>query len=133
MNILVLFPFGGILFTNLDIITYNLQKEFSTKFQLWHDSLGGDAIGLTWEKSYPSKVYNLCIYCWFSAKYINEFLNPCKWIFWSLFFLSFSKKRKQEEVVKEGYDPRKVLKAVGEVGKGFVRSIYFLKPPRLAN
>lgn len=75
----------------------DLEKEFSTKFQLWHDSLGGDAIGLTWEKSYPSK------------------------------------KRKQEEVVEEGYDPRKVLKAVGEVGKGFVRSIYFLKPPRLAN
>lgn len=36
-------------------------------------------------------------------------------------------------VEEGGYDPRKVLKAVGEVGKGFVRSIYFIKPPRLAN
>ncbi|XP_004512044.1 uncharacterized protein [Cicer arietinum] len=75
----------------------DLEKEFSTTFQLWHDSLGGDAIGLTWGKSCSSK------------------------------------KRKQEEVVEEGYDPRKVLKAVGEVGKGFVRSIYFLKPPRVTN
>ncbi|WJX55563.1 hypothetical protein P8452_41325 [Trifolium repens] len=75
----------------------DLEKEFSTTFQLWHDSLGGDAIGLTWRKSHPTK------------------------------------KRKQEEVVEEGYDPRKVLKAVGEVGKGFVRSIYFLRPPRIAN
>ncbi|KAK2426733.1 nucleolar protein [Trifolium repens] len=75
----------------------DLEKEFSTTFQLWHDSLGGDVIGLTWRKSHPTK------------------------------------KRKQEEVVEEGYDPRKVLKAVGEVGKGFVRSIYFLRPPRIAN
>ncbi|CAI8588694.1 unnamed protein product [Vicia faba] len=75
----------------------DLEKEFSTTFKLWHDSLGGDVIGLTWGKPCPSK------------------------------------KRKQDEVVDEGYDPRKVLKAVGEVGKGFVRSIYFIKPPRLAN
>ncbi|CAJ2646395.1 unnamed protein product [Trifolium pratense] len=75
----------------------DLEKEFSTTFQLWHDSLGGDAIGLTWRKSSPTK------------------------------------KRKQEEVIEEGYDPRKVLKAVGEVGKGFVRSVYFLRPPRIAN
>ncbi|XP_019423401.1 PREDICTED: nucleolar protein 6 isoform X2 [Lupinus angustifolius] len=46
---------------------------------------------------------------------------------------SSKKKRKQEEVVEEGHDPCKVLKAVGEVGKGFVRSIYFLKPPRVTN
>ncbi|XP_027359754.1 nucleolar protein 6 [Abrus precatorius] len=73
----------------------DLEKEFSTTFQIWHDSLGGDVIGLTWGESYSSK------------------------------------KRKQEEVVDEGYNPGKVLKAVGEVGKGFVKSIYFLKPPKL--
>ncbi|KAE9596604.1 putative Nrap protein [Lupinus albus] len=44
-----------------------------------------------------------------------------------------SKKRKQEEVVEERHDPSKVLKAVGDVGKGFVRSIYILKPPRVTN
>ncbi|KAF7828859.1 nucleolar protein 6-like isoform X1 [Senna tora] len=45
-----------------------------------------------------------------------------------------TKKRKQEEVEEEKeHDPRKLLKSVGEVGKGFVRSIYFLKPPRLSN
>ncbi|KAG4973352.1 hypothetical protein AAZX31_11G066800 [Glycine max] len=71
----------------------DLKQEFSTTFQVWHDYLGGDVIGLTWGESYPSK------------------------------------KRKREDVV----DPCKVLKAVGEVGKGFVRSIYFLKPPKLMN
>ncbi|XP_028775663.1 nucleolar protein 6 isoform X2 [Neltuma alba] len=45
-----------------------------------------------------------------------------------------SKKRKQEEVVeKDEYDPSKLLKSVGDAGKGFVKSIYFLKPPRLSN
>ncbi|KAK7307534.1 hypothetical protein VNO77_40695 [Canavalia gladiata] len=75
----------------------DLEKEFSTTFQLWHDYLGGDVIGLTWGESYSLK------------------------------------KRKQEEIVDEGHNPHKVLKAVGEVGKGFVRSIYFLKPPKLMN
>nr|KYP66767.1 Nucleolar protein 6 [Cajanus cajan] len=72
-----------------------LLQEFSTTFQVWHDYLGGDVIGLTWGE------------------------------------LPSSKKRKLEEVVEEEeYNPSKVLKAVGELGKGFVRSIYFLKPPR---
>ncbi|KAK7252913.1 hypothetical protein RIF29_37189 [Crotalaria pallida] len=75
----------------------DLEKEFSTTFKVWHDSLGGDVIGLTWGES------------------------------------NSSKKRKQEEVVEEGLNPCKVLKAVGEAGKGFVRSIYFLKPPRVTN
>ncbi|KAL3039003.1 hypothetical protein AAZX31_01G163500 [Glycine max] len=76
----------------------DLKQEFSTTFQVWHDYLGGDVIGLTWGESYPSK------------------------------------KRKHEEVVvEEEYNPCKVLKAVGEVGKGFVKSIYFLKPPKLMN
>ncbi|XP_057421446.1 uncharacterized protein LOC130715357 isoform X2 [Lotus japonicus] len=74
----------------------DLEAKWSTTFQVWHDSLGGDVIGLTWGKSNSSK-------------------------------------RKQDEVVEEEHNPHKVLKAVGEVGKGFVRSIYFLKPPRLMN
>ncbi|ESW28940.1 hypothetical protein PHAVU_002G030700 [Phaseolus vulgaris] len=39
-----------------------------------------------------------------------------------------SKKRKHEEVADEEDNSWKVLKAVGEIGKGFVRSVYFLKP-----
>ncbi|KAG8659917.1 nucleolar protein 6 isoform X2 [Manihot esculenta] len=67
----------------------DLQGKFNT-LKLWYDSLGGDAIGLTWE----------------------------------------TKKRGREEA-GEGEDPVDVLRAVGEVGKGFVRSVYFLKAPRL--
>jgi U3 small nucleolar RNA-associated protein 22 len=33
-----------------------MQKEFSDMFKVWYDSLGGDAIGITWEK-FSSKVY----------------------------------------------------------------------------
>jgi len=47
------------------------------------------------------------------------------------FFLSLKRKREEEEVVDEKHNPWKVLKAVGEIGKGIVRSIYFLKPPSL--
>ncbi|QCD91028.1 U3 small nucleolar RNA-associated protein 22 [Vigna unguiculata] len=75
----------------------DLKNEFSASFQIWHDYLGGDIIGLTWGESYSSK------------------------------------KRKHEEVVDEEYNPLKVLKTVGEIGKGFVRSVYFLKPPKLRN
>lgn len=74
----------------------DLEKEFSNMFKVWYDSLGGDAIGVTWER--------------FS-----------------------SKKRDREEAGEEGEDPVDVLKAVGEVGKGFVRSVYSLKSPRLMN
>ena len=34
---------------------------------------------------------------------------------------------------EEGKDPVDVLKAVGEIGKGFVRSVYSLKSPRIMN
>ncbi|KAK7342302.1 hypothetical protein VNO80_25249 [Phaseolus coccineus] len=43
-------------------------------------------------------------------------------------FIRDLKKRKHEEVVDEEYNPWKVLKAVGENGKVFVRSVDFLKP-----
>lgn len=34
---------------------------------------------------------------------------------------------------EEGKDPVDVLKEVGEVGKGFVRSVFLLKAPRRMN
>ncbi|XP_021908004.1 LOW QUALITY PROTEIN: nucleolar protein 6 [Carica papaya] len=71
----------------------DLEKEFIT-LKLWYDSLGGDAIGLTWDGTY-------------------------------------SKKRERDEEGGEGKYPIDVLKAVGEIGKGFVREIYLLKAPRL--
>ncbi|MED6181320.1 hypothetical protein PIB30_018258 [Stylosanthes scabra] len=75
----------------------DLEKEFSNTFKLWHDSLGGDVIGLTWRESCSSK------------------------------------KRKPEEDANEAHNPSKVLKATGQVGKGLVRSILFLKPPKPTN
>lgn len=33
------------------ICLIDLQREFPDTFKVWYDSLGGDAIGLTWEKS----------------------------------------------------------------------------------
>ncbi|XP_059457350.1 uncharacterized protein LOC132187164 [Corylus avellana] len=77
----------------------DLEKEFSDTFKVWYDSLGGDAIGITWEK--------------FQSKKRSREEEP------------------GEEAGEEGKDPVEVLKAVGEVGKGFVRSVYFLKAPRL--
>ncbi|XP_064957513.1 uncharacterized protein LOC135581344 isoform X1 [Musa acuminata AAA Group] len=32
----------------------DLKREFPNTFKVWHDSLGGDAIGLTWEKKVSS-------------------------------------------------------------------------------
>lgn len=40
----------------LILSSLHLQKEFPNKFKVWYDSLGGDAIGLTWEQS-GSKVH----------------------------------------------------------------------------
>ncbi|XAR73269.1 hypothetical protein NMG60_11007182 [Bertholletia excelsa] len=73
----------------------DLEREFPNVLKVWHDSVGGDAVGLTWEKL-------------------------------------LSKKRGREAVTEED-DLLDVLRTVGEVGKGFVRSIYFLKAPRLSN
>jgi U3 small nucleolar RNA-associated protein 22 len=49
----------------------------------------------------------------------------------SLEFVYLSQKRDREEASDE--DPIDVLKAVGEAGKGFVKSVHFLKAPRLMN
>ncbi|XP_058203869.1 uncharacterized protein LOC131318082 [Rhododendron vialii] len=71
----------------------DIEAKFPNKFKVWYDSLGGDAIGLTWEQS-------------------------------------GSKKRGREEIAEEE-DLFNVLKSVGEAGKGFVRSIYLPKAPKL--
>ncbi|GFY86381.1 hypothetical protein Acr_05g0000200 [Actinidia rufa] len=73
------------------------QKLFPDTLKVWYDSLGGDAVGLTWER---------------------------------LGSMALSYKRGREVGEEEG-DLLDVLKNVGEAGKGFVRSIYFLKAPRL--
>ncbi|XP_068637494.1 uncharacterized protein [Aristolochia californica] len=82
-------------FDPLRCFVEDLKREFASTLKVWYDSVGGDAIGLTWEKSQ-------------------------------------SKKRNREEGSEKGRDPIDVLKDVGEVGKGFVRSIHILKAPRIA-
>ncbi|KAI4381714.1 hypothetical protein MLD38_007764 [Melastoma candidum] len=71
----------------------DVEKDFPSKFKIWYDSIGGDAVGLTWER--PA-----------------------------------SKKRGREEEGKVVDDPVELLKTVGELGKGFVRSVHLLKAPR---
>ncbi|GAV60039.1 Nrap domain-containing protein, partial [Cephalotus follicularis] len=80
-------------FDPLRFFVEDVEKEFAGMMQLWYDSLGGDAIGITWER--------LC-----------------------------SKKRGREEADEERKDLGAVLRVVGELGKGFVRDVYFLKTPR---
>ncbi|KAM0914789.1 hypothetical protein ACQ4PT_011270 [Festuca glaucescens] len=70
----------------------DLKCAFPVTFKLWHDSIGGDAVGLTWENS---------------------------------------KKRGRDEADEAMPDPGSVLKEVGDVGKGLVRSVYLLKAPKL--
>ncbi|KAK2981597.1 hypothetical protein RJ640_011127 [Escallonia rubra] len=71
-----------------------LEKEFPNMFKLWYDSLGGDAIGLTWGRD-------------------------------------GLKKRGRVDIGDEEREVLDALKTVGEVGKGFVRSVHLLKAPRL--
>ncbi|KAF9609709.1 hypothetical protein IFM89_018157 [Coptis chinensis] len=70
-------------------------ENFRTHLSCGMIKLGGDAIGLTWEK--PD-----------------------------------SNKRVREET-DENRDPIDILRDVGEVGKGFVRSVHLLKAPKLRN
>ncbi|KAI0493308.1 hypothetical protein KFK09_027585 [Dendrobium nobile] len=69
----------------------DLTEEFPETFKIWYDSLGGDAIGLTWDL----------------------------------------KKRKRENEDESETEFIKKLKGVGEVGKGFVKSVYFLRAPKV--
>ncbi|KAF7057819.1 hypothetical protein CFC21_064998 [Triticum aestivum] len=83
------------LLVNFDPTAYflrDLKCAFPMTFKLWHDSIGGDAIGLTWESS---------------------------------------KKRGRDEDDEAMPDPTSILKEVGDVGKGLVRSVHLLKAPKL--
>ncbi|KAK1324081.1 hypothetical protein QJS10_CPA02g01160 [Acorus calamus] len=73
----------------------DLQTEFPDTFNVWYDSLGGDMVGLTWEKQGSKK-----------------------------------RQRGEEEVDEPRRDPTDVLKEVGLVGKGLVKSVHLLKAPR---
>ncbi|GMN52485.1 hypothetical protein TIFTF001_021616 [Ficus carica] len=86
---------SSILLKDPQHITLNI--ELSNSFKIWYDSLGGDAVGLTWGTH-------------------------------------SSKKRGREEASKEVKNPTATneLEAVGEAGKGFVRSVHLLKAPRQA-
>ena len=50
---LILKSLLSLLFTY--IFFWHMQKEFSNMFKVWYDSLGGDAIGITWDR-FSSKV-----------------------------------------------------------------------------
>ncbi|GAV60041.1 hypothetical protein CFOL_v3_03572 [Cephalotus follicularis] len=83
-------------FDPLRFFVEDVEKEFACTMQLWYYSLGGDAIGITWER--------LC-----------------------------SKKRGREEADEKRKNLGHVLRVVGELGKGFVRDVYFLKASRFMN
>uniref|UniRef100_M8B632 Nucleolar protein 6 n=1 Tax=Aegilops tauschii TaxID=37682 RepID=M8B632_AEGTA len=90
------------LLVNFDPTAYflrDLKCAFPVTFKLWHDSIGGDAIGLTWESS---KVVAYPRY-----------------------------KRGRDEDDEAMLDPTSILKEVGDVGKGLVRSVHLLKAPKL--
>ncbi|XP_078173344.1 nucleolar protein isoform X1 [Carex rostrata] len=72
----------------------DLQSEFHDTFKLWYDKIGGDAIGITWEKNN-------------------------------------SKKRRRDEEEEIKMDPLGILEEVGQIGKGFVKSVHLLKAPKL--
>ncbi|RRT62347.1 hypothetical protein B296_00042646, partial [Ensete ventricosum] len=71
----------------------DLKREFPNTFIVWYDSLGGDVIGLTWEKK-------------------------------------DSRKRSRDGEDASCMDTTAALKRVGEVGKGFVKSVHLFKVPR---
>ncbi|KAJ3674070.1 hypothetical protein LUZ60_006062 [Juncus effusus] len=87
------------LLVNFDPTNYflrDLKREFPDKIKVWYDSIGGDAIGLTWNKN-------------------------------------ISKKREREEETEEKVNFTGVLKEIGEIGKGFVKSVHLLKAPKLSH
>lgn len=47
--------------------------------------------------------------------------------------LDHQKRSREESTEADEADPVAVLKAVGELGKGFVRNIYLLKAPRVTS
>lgn len=81
-------------FDPLSYFLEDIKREFPDTFAMWYDCLGGDVVGLTWEKK-------------------------------------SSKKRSRDEDDETKKEPIDMLKHVGEVGKGFVKSVHLLKAPRL--
>ncbi|XP_027117353.1 uncharacterized protein [Coffea arabica] len=73
-----------------------IERDFPGIFKVWYDSLGGDAIGLTWDKANP-------------------------------------KKRGRDFMDEDNQGLIDVLKTIGDAGKGFVRSVHFLKAPKLSH
>uniref|UniRef100_A0A7N0T892 Nucleolar protein 6 n=1 Tax=Kalanchoe fedtschenkoi TaxID=63787 RepID=A0A7N0T892_KALFE len=71
----------------------DLEKKYPDTIKTWYDSIGGDAVGLTWGKP-------------------------------------LSKKRERDDTGEEAEDPIDMMKSIGKVGKGLVRSVYLLKAPR---
>ncbi|RAL52526.1 hypothetical protein DM860_017220 [Cuscuta australis] len=82
-------------FDPLKCFITEIKREFPDTFKIWYDSLGGDAIGLTWGKAN-------------------------------------SKKRGRDSTDGSEDHEANILRSVGEVGKGFVRSVHFLKPRKLS-
>ncbi|KAK3017160.1 hypothetical protein RJ639_007835 [Escallonia herrerae] len=99
-----------------------LEKEFPDMFKLWYDSLGGDAIGLTWGRN-GLKVFNRSSY--FLLLQTHDGLNPDPPVFLPC------QKRGRVDIGEEEREVLDALKTVGEIGKGFVRSVHLLKAPRL--
>lgn len=99
-----------------------LQEEFDT-LKPWYDHIGGDAIGLTWNK-HNSKVKQVIK----KASVVLLQTKEKRKIKTNVMFWLQKRERDEEE---EESNPMEMLKAVGEMGKGLVRDIYLLKPPRL--
>ncbi|KAG9136046.1 hypothetical protein Leryth_021273 [Lithospermum erythrorhizon] len=81
---------------SIEELKSRLMNEFPDMFKLWYDVLGGDALGLTWEKT-------------------------------------SSKKRGRDLSEDDQKNMIDTLQAVGKVGRGFVRSVHYLKAPRLTS
>ncbi|CDP16826.1 unnamed protein product [Coffea canephora] len=73
-----------------------IERDFPGIFKVWYDSLGGDAIGLTWDKANP-------------------------------------KKRGRDFMDEDNQGLIDVSKTIGDARKGFVRSVHFLKFPKLSH
>ncbi|CAA0839558.1 Unknown protein [Striga hermonthica] len=87
------------LMVNFDPLRYfvnDIKAKFADTFNVWYDSFGGDAIGLT---------------CGNKS----------------------SKKRARDGDVEDNTDLLDVLKSVGQVGKGLVKSVHFIKAPKLSS
>lgn len=98
-----------------------MQREFPDTFKVWCDSFGGDAIGLTCGTR-SSKVQMLSI---------SEVLKKMQHFISQPYALCFQKRDRDD--IGEDKDLVDVLRAVGECGKGFVKSVHLLKAPKVSS